>query len=276
MLGYQREEMVGKPVSQFVHNSELSRKRVEAKLSGELAPTKSAVRNYLRKNGTSFPTLMEERLLKDNQGKIKGIRTVIQDITERTKAVEALRISEQRFKTTLYSIGDGVMTTDIRGMILQMNPVAESLTGWSENQAIGKPVTDVFKIVNEESGAPVENPVYRVLREGIIVGLANHTTLIAKNGVRRPIADSGAPIRNEDGDTIGVVLVFNDQSEHRMLHAQLMQAQKMEAIGRLAGGVAHDFNNVIAVILGYAKLIEHAINPLDPIARKVESHCRGR
>ena len=104
---------------------------------------------------------MEERLLKDDQGRITGIRTVIQDITERIQAEEALRISEERFRTTLYSIGDGVITTDIRGMILQMNPVAESLTGWSEEQAIGKPVNDVFNIVNEESGAPVENPVYR-------------------------------------------------------------------------------------------------------------------
>ena len=129
----------------------------------------------------------------------------------------------------------------------------------------------MFNIVNEESGTPVENPVYRVLREGIIVGLANHTTLIAKDGVRRPIADSGAPIRNERGETIGVVLVFNDQSERKLLHAQLMQAQKMEAIGRLAGGVAHDFNNVIAVILGNARLIEHAISPLDPIAKKVQA-----
>lgn len=271
MLGYTREEMVGKPVSQFVGDSESSQKRVVAKLSGELTPTKSAVRNYLRKDGTSFPTLMEERLLKDDQGKITGIRTVIQDITERTKTQEALRISEERFRTTLYSIGDGVITTDIRGMVFQMNPVAEALTGWSEKEALGRSVADVFNIVNELTGTSVENPVYRVLREGIIVGLANHTTLIAKDGVRRPIADSGAPIRNERGVTIGVVLVFNDQSENKLLHAQLMQAQKMEAIGRLAGGVAHDFNNVIAVILGYAKLIEHAISPLDPIARKIEA-----
>ncbi len=271
MLGYQREEMVGKPVWQFVHNSESSRIRVLAKLSGELQPTNSAARIYLRKDGTAFTALLQERLLKDELGRITGIRTVMQDITERTRAEEALRISEEQYRTTLYSIGDGVITTDIHGMVSQMNPVAETLTGWSEKQAIGKPVTEVFNIVNEESGSTVDNPVSRVLREGIIVGLANHTTLIAKDGVRRPIADSGAPIRSELGETIGVVLVFNDQSERRLLHAQLMQAQKMEAIGRLAGGVAHDFNNVIAVILGYAKLIEHAINPLDPIARKVQA-----
>ena len=271
MLGYMREEMVGKPVWQFVHDAESSRKRVAAKLSGDVPPTRSAVRSYLRKDGTSLSTLMEERLLKDDQGIITGIRTVIQDIAERTRAEEALRISEERFRTTLYSIGDGVITADIRGTVLQMNPVAESLTGWSEEQATGQSVSGVFNIVSEESGNPVENPVFRVLRQGIIVGLANHTTLIAKDGVRRPIADSGAPIRNERGETIGVVLVFTDQSEHRLLQAQLMQAQKMEAIGRLAGGIAHDFNNVIAVILGYAKLIEHAISPLDPIARKVQA-----
>jgi len=271
MLGYDREEMIGHPVWHFVHEPESSRKRVAEKLAGVIPPTKGTIRNYVRKDGTEFTTLMEERLIKDDQGKITGIRTVIQDITERTRAEDALRISEERFRTTLYSIGDGVITTDVRGRVLQMNPVAESLTGWSEEQAAGKFIDEVFTIVNEESGRPVENPVFRVLRQGAIVGLANHTSLIAKDGVRRPIADSGAPIRNEHGDTIGVVLVFNDQSEHRLLQAQLAQAQKMEAIGRLAGGIAHDFNNVIAVILGYAKLIEHAMSPLDPIARKVRA-----
>ncbi len=271
MLGYHREEMIGQPVWHFVYESESSRKRVGEKLSGVIPPTKGTVRNYLRKDGTEFTTLMEERLIKDDQGRITGIRTVIQDITERTRAEDALRISEERFRTTLYSIGDGVITTDVRGRVLQMNPVAESLTGWSEAQANGKFIDEVFIIVNEESGTPVENPVFRVLRLGSIVGLANHTLLIARDGVRRPIADSGAPIRNERGDTIGVVLVFNDQSEHRLLQAQLMQAQKLEAIGRLAGGIAHDFNNVIAVILGYAKLIEHSMSPLDPIARKVRA-----
>ncbi|HTX19347.1 MAG TPA: PAS domain S-box protein [Bacteroidota bacterium] len=271
MLGYQRDEMVGRPVWLFVGDAEASKKRVMAKLSGEVPPTRSSYRTYRRKDGSPFAALLEERLLLDPQKKIIGIRSVIQNITERMRAEEALRVSEERFRTTLYSIGDGVITADILGRILQMNPVAETLTGWSEKQAVGKPVSEVFNIISEETGKGVENPVHRVLREGTVVGLANHTVLVSKDGARRPIADSGAPIRNLRGETIGVVLVFNDQSEHRFLQAQLLQSQKMEAIGRLAGGIAHDFNNVIAVILGYAKLIEHAMSPLDPLARKVQA-----
>lgn len=270
MLGYSREEMLGKYVWQFVLNPEASQKRVLAKLSGELPVAKTAERIYMRKDGSTFPILMEERLLKDESGKITGIRTVIQDITERKYIEEELRESEERFKTTLYSIGDGVITTDINGNVYQMNPVAESMTGWSEQEARGKSILDIFHIVNEDTGNVVENPVHRVLREGIVVGLANHTVLISKDGTRRPIADSGAPIRNQHGKTIGVVLVFNDQSDRRLLQAQLMQSQKMDAIGRLAGGIAHDFNNVIAIILGYAKLMEHELNPLDPITKKVQ------
>jgi two-component system, cell cycle sensor histidine kinase and response regulator CckA len=271
MLGFSLEEMIGKFVWQFVFNKEESKKRVLAKLSGELPVVRGAERMYMRKNGTSFPVLVEERLLKDEKDVVTGIRTILQDITERKYAEEELRESEERFKITLYSIGDGVITTDMNGTIQQMNPVAEALTGWKEEQVHGTSITDVFHIVNEHSGKDVENPVHRVLNEGVVVGLANHTVLISKDGTRRPIADSGAPIRNSRGETIGVVLVFNDQSDHRMLQSQLMQSQKMEAVGRLAGGIAHDFNNVIAIILGYARLIEHTINPLDPIAKKVQS-----
>ena len=96
-----------------------------------------------------------------------------------------------------------------------MNPVAEPLTGWSEAEALGRPLEEVFRIVNEETRAEVENPVESVLREDLVVGLANHTLLIARDGTERPIADSSAPIRNEAGETIGAVMVFRDQTAER-------------------------------------------------------------
>lgn len=136
-------------------------------------------------------------------------------IVQRKSLEEKLKQSEESFRTTLYCIGDGVITTDAEGRVKLMNAVAEQLTGWAQAEAEGKPLEEVFPIVNEDTRQPLEIAVRRVLREGIIVGLANHTLLISKDGTERPIADSGAPIRNEGGDIIGVVLVFRDQTAER-------------------------------------------------------------
>ncbi len=137
------------------------------------------------------------------------------DITELKAAEEALKDSMELFRTTLYSIGDAVITTDNNGRIMNINPVAEKLTGWKEEDAQGKSLEKIFQIINELSGKIVENPVTKVLQEGVIVGLANHTVLISKDGKEIPIADSGAPIKNEKGTVIGVVLVFRDQTKER-------------------------------------------------------------
>jgi PAS domain S-box-containing protein len=143
----------------------------------------------------------------------------------RRRAEAALREGEERYRATLYSIGDAVIATDEGGRVKQMNPVAEKLTGWTESQASGKPLDEVFRIVNEETHAVVESPVARVLREGQVVGLANHSLLIGKDGKERPIADSGAPIRNEKGETTGVVLVFRDQTQERAAQKALKESE---------------------------------------------------
>lgn len=137
----------------------------------------------------------------------------------------AERKAQEEIRATLYSIGDGVITTDGEGRVRRMNPVAERLTGWTEADAQSQPLDDVFRIVNEDTRAAVENPVHRVLREGKVVGLANHTVLIAKDGIERPIADSGAPICDE-GAVAGVVLVFRDQSEERAAENALRRTQE--------------------------------------------------
>ncbi len=126
-----------------------------------------------------------------------------------------LRESEQRWAITLASIGDAVIATDESGRITFMNAVAEELTGWKLSDALQKPVPEVFHIVNEKTRRQVENPVVKVLREGTVVGLANHTILVRKDGTEVPIDDSGAPIRDRDGKNIGVVLVFRDITERK-------------------------------------------------------------
>ncbi|MDH7605638.1 MAG: PAS domain S-box protein, partial [Melioribacter sp.] len=155
--------------------------------------------------------------LLDAEGNIKGVLGTYEDITAWKTMEEALKISESELRTTLYSIGDGVIAVDTNGLVTIMNAVAEKLTGWKEEEAKGKPLEEVFKIINEETRKSVENPVRRVLREGIVVGLANHTVLISKDGKEYPIADSGAPIFDSKKNITGVVLVFRDQTEERRI-----------------------------------------------------------
>ena len=133
--------------------------------------------------------------------------------------------SEKWFSTTLSSIGDAVIATDKLGNIQFENPIAEVLTGFKQEESIGKPLEDVFHIINEDTRKSVENPVLRVIREGIIVGLANHTVLIAKDGKEIPIADSGAPIKDEKDNIIGVVLVFRDITERRKAEQTLRESE---------------------------------------------------
>ncbi len=124
-----------------------------------------------------------------------------------------MRKYHQEFRTILYSIGDGVITTDTEGRVKQMNNTAEMLTGWTESESSGKPLPEVFNIINQYTRQKADNPVIKVLENDVIVGLANHTLLIKKDGTEIPIADSGAPIRNEYGKIDGTVLVFRDKSE---------------------------------------------------------------
>jgi len=138
-----------------------------------------------------------------------------------------LRESEQWFATTLRSIGDAVIATDGKGRVTFMNPVAEALTGWSQEEAHGKRLTEVFKIINEQTHKRAENPRARVLREGVVVGLANHTILINKEGREIPIDDSGAPIRDDAGNVTGVVLVFRDITERRRAEAAVAQERAL-------------------------------------------------
>ena len=165
-----------------------------------------------------------------------------------------LQNEKKQLITTLNSIGDGVISTDSDGNVVMINPVAAKMTGWSQEEAVGKKITDVFKIVKEGSDIQVETPVKKVLEYGEIVELANHIELISKNGERVSIADSGAPVKDSDGMAIGVVLVFRDASNERKLFDEKLKLQRLESIGVLAGGIAHDFNNLLMGIQGNISL----------------------
>ena len=137
-----------------------------------------------------------------------------------------LKNSESLYRTTLYSLGDAVITTDKDGIIQQLNPMSEKLTGWKEEEAIGKSLEQVFNIINEYTREIVENPARKVMESGSVIGLANHTLLISKTGEEIPIADSAAPIKNEHGQIIGTVLVYRDQIEERKQQNLIKESEK--------------------------------------------------
>jgi PAS domain S-box-containing protein len=155
---------------------------------------------------------------------VGGMVVVMSHTMRRAAAAEADH--KERLRTTLASIGDAVIATDRDGTVTYLNAVAESLTGWTNAEAVGLPLTQVFRIVNESTRQPVENPAERALKEGVVVGLASHTILISRDGTERPIEDSDAPIRCKDGEIVGSVLVFRDISERRRLEGERQEAQE--------------------------------------------------
>ena len=179
---------------------------------------------HKRKDGTLMPVEVTVTYMKFEGEDISF--SFVRDITRRKQAEEALRQSEKLFRTTLYSIGDAVITCGLQGNVLNLNTVAEELTGWKESDARGNPIHTIFRIINEDTRETVESPVDKVYSEGRIVGLANHTLLVARDGRETPIADSGAPIYSDDGIITGVVLVFRDQTEERRHQQELEKNRK--------------------------------------------------
>jgi len=175
------------------------------------------------------------------------------EIVRRREVEAALRDQREWLRVTLESIGDAVIATDSSGLVTFLNPTAQALTGWSEEEATGGPLVEIFNIVNEETREPAESPVEKVLCEGVIAGLANHTVLIARDGGEIPIDDSAAPIRGEDGKFLGVVMVFHDISERRNLERELhRRADRLAEADRrkdeFLAMLAHELRNPLAPI----------------------------
>lgn len=196
---------------------------------------------------------IKDRAIKWDDDRIVRLE-IATDITERKKTEENLAKETERLAVTLRSIGDGVITTDNDGHVTLMNQVAEILTGWRTEDALGRPLGQVFKLIDRKTRQSCDNPMVQVFSSGNITGLITNTVLVTKDGLERNIADSGAPIRDRDGKITGVVLVFRDITEQLRTELELVKIKKLESIGILAGGIAHDFNNILTAVLGNIEL----------------------
>jgi PAS domain S-box-containing protein len=189
----------------------------------------------------SFGTRERSVFTQAELGVMKTVADLVSVAMQRKRSETELRRSEERWATTVASIGDAVIATDNLGRITFMNMVAEELTGWSGSEANGKPIADVFRICDEKTHKPSVDPVEKVIREGTVVNLANHTILIRKDGQEVPIDDSGAPIRDRDGTPIGVVLVFRDIADRR-------KAEQLK--DDFIGMVSHELKTPLTVVNG--------------------------
>ena len=275
MFGYPLEKFLNRKLDfLYLHQDEYD-------LQGEIRFSKhSADRDdafeasYVRSDGSVFIGELTASRVRDYQGDFLGFIGILRDITERKQNEHELMEAKERALVTLESIGDAVITTDETGMVQYLNPVAESLTGWITDEAKGRPLPEVFNIYNEKTNLPVENPVIRCLRENIIIGLANHTVLINKSGEKFAIEDSAAPIRNRQGNILGVILVFHDVSKARSMAEQLSWQASHDALTGLINRIEFEMRLSTLLEAGNARE-QHALLYLDLDQFKVVNDTCG-
>ncbi len=249
MLGYTEEEMIGQYIWNFVTDEESSKQRVLNKLSGSLSQRLESERFFLRKDHTRIPVLTEDRLLRDAHGKIVGIRTIIQNLTERKQAEEAQKESEERYQRLIEFSPDaiGVYSND---KFMYVNPAAIKLLGAKDaSELIGRPFLDVVhpdykEIVHQQITAAMEKGKALSSMEEKFLRLDGESIDVELTSL--PFVVGGKP---------AIQIVVKDITEQKRLRQELLQSQKMQSIGTLAGGIAHDFNNILNIILGYMTLL---------------------
>jgi PAS domain S-box-containing protein len=289
--GYRAAEIIGQHFSRFYPPDAIASGWPQYELDTAARDGRFEDEGWrLRQDGSRFWANVVITALRDASGTLVGFAKVTRDLTERRNAEQellrakedlerrvvertaALQADRERLKTTLASIGDAAIATDMDGRITLINAVAQGLTGWSEADAVGRPIGEVFRIISEVTRQPAADPVARVLESGAIVGLANHTVLIAKDGSERPIDDTAAPIKSADGPLLGVVLIFRDISERRRAEelalrlAAIVASSQDAIISKTLDGIVTSWNKGAEQLYGYCadEMVGHPIAVLIP------------
>ncbi len=227
---------------------------------------------FLRLDGSACP--MDLQASRVPWGRTQAIIVTLRDVTERHQAQQRLAEEKEQLATTLRSIGEAVATTDVRGRIALLNGVAEELTGWTQEEAAGRPLAEVLQLRAGAGARPCHEEVTRVLRHGGVVELTHRISLRSRHGRECALSLTAAPIRrHEDGLISGLVMVFRDMTSEHKLEEERQKASKLESVGLLAGGIAHDFNNILTAILGHVSLAKTTMSPVPPVIGSIEKAC---
>jgi len=229
------------------------------------------------KEGRQQSFIVTARPFINAEDELIGIIENFQDITQLKEYERALSTQKERLAITLNSIGDGVISTTIDGHIVMLNKIAQTLTGWQQDEAIGKKLKEVFPIVDEKTRKPYMQLVDKVVESSRVVELSGDNILISRDGAEFLIEDSAAPIFDRESNIIGVVIVFRDITNEKLIELQLEKARRIESIGVLAGGIAHDFNNILTAITGNISLAKMHADPQSDIGawlQEMEKACR--
>lgn len=254
MLGYTKEELCGKNAAELVppEIAQTFPALVARELQNGWAMVEAKAK---RKDGSVFPTEVGTRLI--HLAGVPYVVVYVQDITARKEAEMALAAEKERLRVTLRSIGEGVITTDVDGRVLLMNPIAEELTGWRQEEALGLPIDQVMHTLDPASREVLPPGTLAVLSNGRLKPLERYECLlVGRDGREHVVLETTAPIRDDAGRVIGAVLVFRDITEQRKMEEERQRVLRLGSLAKVASGIAHDFRNYLSSILTNASLAE--------------------
>jgi diguanylate cyclase (GGDEF)-like protein/PAS domain S-box-containing protein len=231
IFGYAPSELIGQSAAIFYARQEDFKKQGELRFHPDaMDDSEPYEMDYRRNDGTAFKGEARGAVVRDPMGQVRGFMVTVRDITQRKEMMNRLSLEKEKWFVTLGSIGDAVIVTDVKARVEFLNPMAETLTGWSLQEAIGEPVEKVFDIISEITRKPAKSPVGESLRHGTIVGLSNHTLLRSRFGEEHAIEDSAAPIQNTSREVIGCVVVFRDVTQKRNLLRQVTHQANFDSL----------------------------------------------